>query len=253
VEREIAQQNIVDGIANVEAANTEWKKKLLVCVEQKQELERLLREMTAAHDRHKMIAERQLMMMDSQVEDPRVAQYRARIEELEGNIVEIEKGIQGLIDENTRLSLKTDDVAVLTEDVHAIYVPIVKAFETQIKDMDSAHEELKEILKIEMKRAQDTCRDIEEQVKRFPDPFLDEIQEMKDKYAQMQAGMLKIQVENLYITETAEKMQIAQEKEIVSLEKSLKVAKDLLHEVSTLEALKHLKDSDAVVDEFGIF
>jgi len=105
-----------------------------------------------------------------------------------------------------------------------------------------------------MKRAQETCKDIEEQVKRFPDPFIDEIQEMKDKYAQMQSGMQKIQVENLHLREQNEKTRKELEKEIKDLEKSLGLAKTLLHEVSTLEALKHLHTSEArrAEEELGL-
>merc|ERR1711933_552949 len=87
--------------------------------------------------------------------------------------------------------------------------------------LSEVHDELKEILALEMKRAQDTCRDIEEQVKRFPEPFEMEIQEMKDKYAQMQAGMQKIQMENLELERRNEQTKAEFEKEIKGLEKAL--------------------------------
>merc|ERR1712124_118744 len=95
-----------------------------------------------------------------------------------------------------------------------------------------------------MKRAQETCREIEDQVKKFPEPFIDELKEMKDKYSQMQAGVQKIQVENLHLQEENVKTRKHFEKELKDMEKQMSLAKTLLHEVSTLEALKHLQNSE---------
>merc|ERR1712185_415190 len=160
------------------------------------------------------------------------------------NIVTVEAGKAAIIAENSQLAVKTDDVEKQTEDVHAIYRPQLKEKDRAMKEMEKKHEDLKEVLKLEMKRAQQTCKDIEDQVKRFPEPFIDEINEMKDKYSQMQAGMQKIQVENLHLREENEKNKKDMEKEIRDLEKSLSLAKTLLHEVSTLESLKHLHTSE---------
>merc|ERR1719162_380807 len=112
--------------------------------------------------------------------------------------------------------------------------------------MEISHEELKAILQKEMKRAQETCKGIEEQVRRFPEPFELEIQEMKDKYAQMQVGLQKIQIENVYLREHAEETQTKLEKEIAMLEESLGLAKHLLNEVATLDSLKHLSKAEII-------
>merc|ERR1712187_907206 len=110
--------------------------------------------------------------------------------------------------------------------------------------MEKRHDELKQILKLEMERAEETCRSIEQQVKRFPEPFEVEIQEMKDKYAQMQAGMQRMQIENLKLEEQNKETTAMFEKEIKGLEKSLFLAKHLLTEVATLDALKHLEKGE---------
>jgi len=179
------------------------------------------------------------------IEDPAIALHKAKISELEEQMKMVEAGKQSIIDENASLRVETVGVDSQLEDVHAIYRPQLAAKDKEIKMMEQRHDELKQILKLEMVRAQETCQEVEEQVKRFPDPFLEEIAEMQDKYAQMQAGMQKIQMENLFLQESNEKTKKEMEKEIKQLEKALGLAKTLLHEVSTLEALKHLSTSEA--------
>jgi DNA repair exonuclease SbcCD ATPase subunit len=178
-----------------------------------------------------------------------------KIAELEQQLKVVEAGKQAIIEENALLSVKTEDVAQQQEDVHAIYRPQLEARDKAMKEMERKHDDLKKILKLEMVKAQEECKRIEEDVKRFPDPFIEEINEMKDKYSQMQAGMQKIQVENLHLREENEKTAKELNKEIKDLEKSLSMAKTLLHEVSTLEALKHLKDSEHIraEEELGLF
>lgn len=191
------------------------------------------------HDRQLAIAEGQPK------EDPAIAPLKAKIEELHGFIKELEAGKNGLLAEIERLENREEAEVVEVEDNSDKYERMLAKKDKEMKIMEMRHDELKEILKMEMKRAQDTCRDIEEQVKRFPEPFEFEIQEMKEKYAQMQAGMAKIQVENMELRKENEKTRRHFEKEISSLEKNLNLAKTLLHEVSNLEALKHLRNSDA--------
>lgn len=245
VEREATQKAIQEGEDKVAACEAKWRLVTVQITSEKEEVEEAIRVQAVELDKAKFQHERALVLNERPKEDPMVAKLKERVQELEEQIVIVEAGKQAIIDENATLSVQTTDVAAQMEDVHAIYKPILEAKDKEMKKMEEHHEDLKEVLKLEMKRAQDTCREIEEQVKRFPEPFIDEIQEMKDKYAQMQAGMAKIQVENLHLREANEKTRKELEKEIKDLEKSLGLAKSLLHEVSTLEALKHLHTSEA--------
>jgi len=105
------------------------------------------------------------------------------------------------------------------------------------------HDQVKEILYREMVKAQETCKQIEEQVRRFPNPFEAEIKEMKDRYAQMQAGMQKLSVENLKLQETLIDKDEAYEEERRSLEDQIRIAHHILQQISTLGALKSLSKS----------
>lgn len=255
-EREKTEKAIESGETALKESNDKWKRLLIeeqdkvsTSDEKIIELEKELGKAKIQHERAKILNERPK-------EDPMIAILKAKIKELESNLQIVEEGKHAIIQENMLLAVKTEDVAKQQEDVHAIYRPQLAEKDRAMKEMHKKHDDLKEILKLEMIRAQQTCKDIEEQVKRFPDPFIDEIQEMKDKYSQMQAGMQKIQVENLHLAEENKRTKKELEKEIKDLEKSLGLAKTLLHEVSTLEALKHLHTSEfkrGELEELGLF
>lgn len=253
-EREKTEAAHEKGRHNVKEVEDHWKRKHLVAVAEKQEVEEQHRCLKVELDKATFQRDRQMLLNEIPKEDPQIAKLKDKITELEEQLKMVEAGKQAIIDENSKLMVETVSVDAQVEDVHAIYIPQLEAKDKEIKQMEVRHEELKEILKLEMKRAQDTCKDIEDQVKRFPDPFIEEIDEMKDKYAQMQAGMQKMQVEQLFQQEVNEKHVKEMEKEIKSLEKTLGMAKTLLHEVSTLEALKHLNTSEARAAEadFGL-
>jgi len=244
-EREKTEKAHELGRHNVHKVEQHWKRKHLVAVGEKEEVEEKHRCLQVEYDKATFQRDRQLLLNEVPKEDPQIVRLKDQISELEEQLKMVEAGKQSIIDENATLRVETVGVESALEDVHAIYKPQLEAKDREIKMMEQRHDELKEILKLEMVRAQDTCQEIEEQVKRFPDPFLEEIEEMKDKYAQMQAGLQKIQMENLFLQESNEKTKKEMEKEIKQLEKALGLAKTLLHEVSTLEALKHLSTSEA--------
>merc|ERR1712070_682853 len=151
-----------------------------------------MRDLKVELDKAKFQHNRALLLNERPKEDPIIQVLKDKIKELEENLKIVEAGKQAIIEENLLLSVKTEDVAQKQEDVHAIYKPQLAAKDKMMKEMEKKHDDLKEILKLEMQRAQEECKRIEDQVKRFPDPFIEEIAEMKDKYAQMQSGMQKI-------------------------------------------------------------
>jgi len=245
IEREKTATAHLDGQQALELCEVKWKKAVIVVNFEKEELDKEILALKVELDMAKFQADREKLLNARPKEDPQIAILKEKIKDLEDQLVQVEAGKAAIIAENAALQVTTESVDNVVEDVHAIYQPQLKQKDKEMKLMEIRHEELKEILKLEMQRAQDTCKDIENQVKRFPEPFIEEIQEMKDKYAQMQAGMQKIQVENLMLQEKCEKTSKDLGKEIKDLEKSLSLAKTLLHEVSTLEALKHLHSSEA--------
>mmetsp|Transcript_52839 Transcript_52839/g.92787 ORF Transcript_52839/g.92787 Transcript_52839/m.92787 type:complete len:1086 (+) Transcript_52839:134-3391(+) len=241
------QQDAQFAADKLELTIKQWKSKELLQIQEKEKIARRITELEIELAKALREAQKQSLLKDSALEDDeeKVA-LKKRIKELLEQMEQIEAGKQQIIDENTSLRGQCVSVDDQLEDVHAIYKPQLAAKDREIRSMERQHEELKEILQKEMKRAQETCKDIEEQVKRFPKPFEHEIKEMKDKYAQMQVGMERIQIENEQLREAAEKQKKKLEKEIAMLEESLGLAKTLLEEVATLESLKHLSRADVI-------
>merc|ERR1712203_1033449 len=105
------------------------------------------------------------------------------------------------------------------------------------------HEAIKEILQLEMLKARETYKLIEAQVKRFPSPFEQELKEAEDKYAQSQAGLLKLSQDNIHLKEQIQDLQEEFDKELKLKDKELEMAASILQQVSGLGALKSLSQT----------
>merc|ERR1712187_482611 len=126
---------------------------------------------------------------------------RAKIKEQEEQMAALESGIKRFIDDNTALREENEKNKNQLEAAAEDFGPQIKWRDERYEAMVKEHDALKEILATEMKKDQDTCKSIEEQVRRFPNPFEDELKELKDKYAQTQSGMLKLSRDNLSLKE----------------------------------------------------
>merc|ERR1740138_69359 len=95
---------------------------------------------------------------------------------------------------------------------------------------------------------------IEEQVRQFPNPFEQELTELKAQYAQAQAGMQKLSMENLELREKILDTKDEAEKQINSMEENLKLASGILQQVVSLGALKSMgkKDMQQLEDALGV-
>merc|ERR1740121_289953 len=120
--------------------------------------------------------------------------------------------------------------------------------------MMKEHEAVKAILTSELKMAQDTCKSIEESVRKFPSPFEKELIELKDQYAQSQAGMQKMSMENMELRERLKDTQEEAERQIKQLEENLRLASGILQQVVSLGALKQMskKDMSTLENAMGV-
>merc|ERR1712039_1116743 len=128
----------------------------------------------------------------------------------------IEAGIKRFVEDNTALRAENDALKNRVEAAADDFGPQIKWRDERYEAMVKEHNALKKILATEMKKAQDTCKSIEEQVRKFPNPFEDELIDYKEEAA-------------------AEK---------VSLERALELASTILKEVASLGALRDMKKED---------
>lgn len=194
--------------------------------------------------------ERELLAVDFSAHEREIERLKGAIKEHEHNIIQVEAGKQKIIDENMELSSKFVDVEALLQEVRDELEPQIAQRDRTIEVLKKDHAEVKEILELEMKIAKESCRLIEEQVRKFPNPFELEIKEMRDKYAQMQAGMMKMSMENIQLREEIKDLKEDYEEQISALEDNLKLAGMLLKEVASLGALQSMsKDAMNSLEE----
>ena len=108
---------------------------------------------------------------------------KKKILELEDNIKKQEEGIKILVEENTQLRNQMDSVVEQAEGAQEDWEPQIRWRDERYEAMMKEHEQVKQILMEEMLKAQEACKQIEEQVRRFPNPFEAELEELKDRYA----------------------------------------------------------------------
>merc|ERR1719221_2022124 len=133
------------------------------------------------------------------------------------------------------------------EEAKADWEPQIRWRDERYEAMVREHEAIKEILQLEMLKARETCKLLEEQVRVFPNPFELELKEAEDKYAQSQAGLMKLSQANIHLKEEILDLKEAQEKEIAQLESQLEMAQHILKEVASLGALKSMSKQE--IDE----
>merc|ERR1712190_514194 len=165
------------------------------------------------------------------------------VQEREAQLAVVEDGCQKIIAENTRLRNELENAQVREEAAQENWEPQIRWRDERYAAMVKEHEAIKEILKMEMLRAQETCKAIEEQVRRFPSPFEQELKEAEDKYAQSQPGLLKLSQDNIHLKEQIQDLQEEFDKEMKLKDKELEMAASILQQVSGLGALKDLSQT----------
>jgi len=113
----------------------------------------------------------------------------------------LKAGVQELISENTDWRAKCEALEEQLIVSSSNLEKFTKWRDERYEAMKKEYEAMKAILEGEMNTAQDSCKEIEEQVRQFPSPFEIELQELKDRYAQTQAGMLTMSLENARLRE----------------------------------------------------
>jgi len=187
----------------------------------------------------------QVEMQGSAVSSAETDALKAKVQRQKVKKKALKAGVQELITENTDWRAKCaaleEQIVVGAENLEKF----TKWRDERYEAMKKEYEAMKAILEKEMNTAQDTCKDIEEQVREFPSPFEVELQELKDRYAQTQAGILTMSLENAKLREDLKAQQDSYNKQMEELEANLKLAHFLLKEVGSVGDLKKLGQGQA--------
>jgi hypothetical protein len=220
------------------ARDKSWQAKELVWRQDQRKLDAEILRLRNSLDVAEMRAKQKNAFVDEKREDPEVQRMRQDLIEKEQQIDAMTKGIQLMSAENEELTKATQVKAVSTDAVHESYKPILAEKDKTIKRMEREYAEMKHVLEIEWYKAQQACRAIEERVKKFPNPFEIEVREMRDKFAQMQAGMLTLSHDNIKQQDQLDKIKDARVREVKHLEVQLQQAVSILKDVSSIGVLQ---------------
>lgn len=226
--------------------NEEWKRKQHTWRFEQSKLEQQIQTLIAEKEKLQRDLDRSRHLADIRQEDPEKELFRAKIKEQQEQIAALEAGLKVLIAENTAYR---EEIAVLNakfETAKDDWEPQIKWRDDRHEAMVKEHERIKEVLMLEVQKAQDNCKMIEEEVRKFPSPFEAELLELKDKYAQTQAGLMTMGRDNLRIREELEVQKAAAAEEVARLEKTIELAFHILKEVASLGALKTLLKGDVM-------
>lgn len=234
-------QETLKGQLAVEELDAKWKK---MQAHWGIERDQLQKEMALRIDeRDRALRERDRergIVVSRSIPDPEIDVLRRLVKEKEDQLEAVEVGTQKIIGENTALRQELEVAKMREETAQADWEPQIRWRDERYEAMLKEHQAVKEILRLEMLKAQETCKAIEEQVRRFPSPFEDELKEAEGKYAQSQAGLQKLSRANIQLREQLLDQKEESAKDIAQLEEQLAMAAHILKEVASLGALKSM-------------
>ena len=126
------------------------------------ELHQVIRE----RDREKGIAD------DRAAPDPELDILRAEVKKKEEQLLIVEAGIQNIVDENQRLMNELELAKIREETVSDNWEPQIRWRDERYAAMVKEHESVKEILTMEMLKAHEALKTIEDQVRKIRDDLL---------------------------------------------------------------------------------
>merc|ERR1719456_1283311 len=104
--------------------------------------------------------------------------------------------------------------------------------EIKYSRMEKEHEDLKGLLQCEMMKAEQACKQLETRFRDLPNPFEEEVLDLKEKYAETQRGVETMRLENSRITDMLEAEREKMGKEKQDLEEKLIMMSTVLNEMS---------------------
>jgi len=230
----------LDGEDEARKVKEAWQLMHTKALIEKEEAEKKLNKSLADVEKLEQELAKAVGKMDKILEDPEKVELRRKVAEMEEQVKTVEAGKTHIIEENRHLHEVISESEQGKQAMIAEYEESLRLKDKLREVMQKEHEELKAVLVKEMEAAKESCRVIEAQVRGLPSPFETEAIEMKNKYAQMQAGMLKIGMENSQLREEMEELKRVKDEEIDELKKGLDLATFLLKQVASLGALKDM-------------
>lgn len=229
------------GQQSLEECEDKWKKMQAKWGIQEMELQKQIKQLSIERDQAIRERDRERGIADSRaIPDPELDVLRAKVKEKEQQLASVEAGIANIVADNCNLRDEINNFEVEMEQAQANIEPQIRWREERYEAMVKEHDDIKKVLQMELLRAQETCKTIEEQVRKFPQPFEQELKEAEDKYAQSQAGLIKLSSQNVTLKQQMLDEKEGRAKDVALYEEQLALAATILREVGQLGLLKNL-------------
>lgn len=209
-----------------------WNGKKAIMDEERRKLEEQIRNLDTQLMKKQKELEKALMISDAPSDNVEIQRLEKELKEKEHQIAQIEQGYALLVEEHRDMTEVQETANEGTEAIHDDYKEQLEAKDKEMAQIMREHKVLQKTMEEEVYVAQQACRAIEERIKKFPNPFEIEVREMKDKFAQMQAGMVNLSLENVNLRDKVDTLRRTKEEHVNHLEKQLKDAMRILKDVA---------------------
>mmetsp|Transcript_8153 Transcript_8153/g.19698 ORF Transcript_8153/g.19698 Transcript_8153/m.19698 type:complete len:1153 (+) Transcript_8153:536-3994(+) len=197
-------------------------------------------------ERNQLKLELSAAIADGQKIDPEKVALAKLAEQNTVTIEEGKRAIEVMVTENEEQRKRARD----TEEQCAIDLKRAKkSEETEIKRREHAERELKlvkEMCEEQMVRAEQICKGIEDRYRALPNPFQDEVVEVRERVEQQKAGIENLRLENDVLVREMQQNRKAWQDERMELEKKLVYATTVLNEVSSLGEIRGLAQREGI-------
>lgn len=148
---------------------------------QQVDLEKQVLDMTQTNNETKRELDKALHDFANMPEDPEKIALRAEVAEKEKQIDASQVALKTFVSQQSVLEAQIDEVKVPYETKITELESKNQASDKVIEKLKKEHEELKDVLQMEMMRAEETCRILEKQFRELPNPFEAEMAELREK------------------------------------------------------------------------
>lgn len=166
--------------------------------------------------------------------DPEKIKLRQDLKDHETSQVATAKVISELGEEITQLKDKIDTMDVIVAEEKEKQGKLMKKHESKYAEMEKEQEELKALLHMEMTKAERACKQLEQRFRELPNPFEEEVLDLKEKYAETQRGLETLMLDNQKLQDLieTERREFGHQKN--ALEEKVVMMTTVLNEMSSL-------------------
>lgn len=201
----------------------------------KQEIERLKAEFAS--------------QLEAETKEPEyVQEYRDKIASQAQEIEIATEGRKIIVQENLELKNQFHDLKIQSAQREEESSKRLVLAERKIERMDSKYADFKKLMCEELVQAENQCREMEKQLQNLPNPFIDEVVELRENMKKMSIMFEAAQKESAHLTDEMAEQRRKAGSEKQELEEKVALASMVINEVEQLKSLKSLAEMERFLE-----